>query len=218
MPEQRKLAAIMFTDMVGYIALSQKDEALALRALEEHRAIIRPLIAKYDGREIKTIGDAFLVEFPGALSATNCAIEIQKTFFEQAESVPSEAVVRLRVGLHVGDIVYKENDVFGDGVNIAERIEPLAEPGGICISEDVARQIQNKIDYSMVRLGKAELKNINLPVDIYRIVRPWEKLRYGPVDRLMFLLALKKIRWAIMESLWDNPRFVALLRKMGLRQ
>lgn len=184
----------MFTDMVGYSALSQKDEALALRALEEHRAIIRPLIAKHDGREIKTIGDAFLVEFPSALSATNCAIEIQKTFFEQAESVPSEAVIRLRIGLHVGDIVYKQDDVFGDGVNIAARIEPLAEPGGICISEDVARQIQNKIDYSMVRLGKGELKNINLPVDIYRIVRPWEKLHYGPIDRLMFLLAQKKIR------------------------
>jgi adenylate cyclase len=195
--EQRRLAAIMFTDMVGYSSLSQKDEALALRALEEHRAIIRPLITKHNGREIKTIGDAFLVEFPSALSATNCAIEIQKTFFEQAESVPSEAVIRLRIGLHVGDIVSKENDVFGDGVNIAARIEPLAEPGGICISEDVARQIQNKIDYSIVRLGKGELKNINLPVDIYRIVRPWEQLRYGPFDRVMFLLAQKAIRRTI---------------------
>ncbi len=187
----------MFTDMVGYSALSQKDEALALKALEEHRAIIRPLITKHGGREIKTIGDAFLVEFQSALSATKCAIEIQKTFFEQAQSVPSEAVIRLRIGLHVGDVVYRENDVFGDGVNIAARIEPLAEPGGICISEDVARQIQNKIDCSMVRLGKGDLKNISLPVEIYRIIRPWEKQRYESIDRVFFFLARAKTRKSI---------------------
>ena len=184
----------MFTDMVGYSALTQKDEALALRVLEEHRAIIRPLLAKHGGKEIKTIGDAFLVEFSSALAATTCAIEIQKTLFERAESAPSELAVRLRIGLHVGDVVYKEKDVFGDGVNIAARIEPLAEPGGICISEDVARQIQNKIDYSLVRLGKGELKNINLAVDIYRIIRPWEKRRFGPLDRLTFILSQKKAR------------------------
>ncbi len=192
--EQRKLAAIMFTDMVGYSALTQKDEKLALRILEEHRAIVRPLLAKHDGHEIKTIGDAFLVEFPSALAATACAIEIQKTLFERAESRPSESAVRLRIGLHVGDIIYKENDVFGDGINIAARIEPLAEAGGICLSEDVARQIQNKIDYALVRLGKGELKNINLPVDIYRIIRPWEKRRFGFLDRISFTFAQKRMQ------------------------
>jgi class 3 adenylate cyclase/TolB-like protein/Flp pilus assembly protein TadD len=190
--EQRKLAAIMFTDIVGYSALTQQDEKLALRLLEEHRAIVRPLITRHDGHEIKTIGDAFLVEFPSALAATSCAIEIQKTLFERAESRAGEADVRLRIGLHVGDIIYKEEDVFGDGVNIAARIEPLAEPGGICLSEDVARQIQNKIDYALVRLGKGELKNINLPVDIYRIIRPWEKRRFSFLDRITFALAQRK--------------------------
>lgn len=192
--EHRKLAVIMFTDVVGYSALTQKDEKLALRLLEEHRAIVRPLVAKHDGHEIKTIGDAFLVEFSSALAATLCAIEIQKTLFERSESKPDAEAIRLRIGLHVGDVVYKENDVFGDGVNIASRIEPLAEPGGICLSEDVARQIQNKIDYSLVRLGKGELKNISLPVDLYRIIRPWEERRFGFLDRLMFLLAQKKPR------------------------
>lgn len=184
----------MFTDMVGYSALTQKDENLALRLLEEHRAIVRPLLTKHDGHEIKTIGDAFLVEFSSALSATACAIEIQKTLFERSESSPDLEAIRIRIGLHIGDVVYKENDVFGDGVNIASRIEPLAEPGGICLSEDVARQIQNKIDYSLVRLGKGELKNINLPVDLYRIIRPWEKRRFGFLDRVMFSLGQKKPR------------------------
>jgi adenylate cyclase len=192
--EQRKLAAIMFTDMVGYSALTQKDEALALRVLEEHRAIIRPLLTKHGGREIKTIGDAFLVEFSSALAATACAIEIQKTLFERAESRPGGHAVQLRIGLHVGDVIYKENDVFGDGINIAARIEPLAEPGGICISEDVARQIQNKIDYSLVRLGTGELKNINLTVDIYRVIRPWEKRHFGFMDRFAFFFAKRKSR------------------------
>jgi adenylate cyclase len=192
--EQRKLAVIMFTDMVGYSALTQRDERLALRLLEEHRAIVRPLLTKHDGHEIKTIGDAFLIEFSSALAATACAIEIQKTLFERSESKPDGEAIRLRIGLHVGDVVYKENDVFGDGVNIASRIEPLAEPGGICLSEDVARQIQNKIDYSLVRLGKGELKNINLPVQLYRIIRPWEKRRFGFLDRMMFLVAQKKPR------------------------
>ncbi len=184
----------MFTDMVGYSSLTQRDEKLALRLLEEHRSIVRPLVTKHDGHEIKTIGDAFLVEFSSALAATSCAIEIQKTLFERSESKPDEEAIRLRIGLHVGDVVYKENDVFGDGVNIASRIEPLAEPGGICLSEDVARQIQNKIDYSLVRLGKGELKNINLPVELYRIIRPWEKRRFDFLDRMMFLFAQKKPR------------------------
>jgi class 3 adenylate cyclase/TolB-like protein/Flp pilus assembly protein TadD len=191
--EHRKLAAIMFTDMVGYSALTQKDEKLALRVLEEHRAMIRPLLMKHDGHEIKTIGDAFLVEFPSALAATSCAIEIQKTLFERKESHPGN-FVQLRIGLHMGDVIYKERDVFGDGVNIAARIEPLAEPGGICLSEDVARQIHNKIDYALIRLGTGELKNINLPVGIYRIIRPWEKRRLTILEQIGFALGQKKIR------------------------
>jgi adenylate cyclase len=209
--EQRKLAVIMFTDMVGYSALTQRDEKLALRLLEEHRAIVRPLVTKHDGHEIKTIGDAFLVEFSSALAATSCAIEIQKTLFERSESKPDAEAIRLRIGLHVGDVIYKENDVFGDGVNIASRLEPLAEPGGICLSEDVARQIQNKIDYSLVRLGKGELKNINLPVDLYRIIRPWEKRRFNFLDRLMFLLAQKKPRRVAIGIVLAAVLVVALL-------
>lgn len=192
--EERRLSVVMFTDMVGYSALTQKDEALALRLLEEHRQILRPLFFRFGGKEIKTIGDAFLVEFSSALEASLCAIEIQRRLFERNQADANNQPVLIRIGLHIGDVVFKERDVYGDGVNIASRIEPLAEPGGICISEDVARQIQNKIEHPLIRLGKGELKNIDSPVNLYRIVLPWKKRTFGPLERLMFLFSQKRIR------------------------
>lgn len=170
---ERRLAVIMFTDMVGYSALSQRDEALALELLEEHRRIVRPLLRRHGGREIKTIGDAFLVEFTSALAGTLCAIEIQRALHGRNLAAPAEREIRIRLGLHAGDVVVRENDILGDGVNIAARLEPLAEPGGICLSEDVARQISNKTPYALARLGPAELKHISLPMELYRIVLPW---------------------------------------------
>src|ERR1700738_3085945 len=125
----RKLAAIMFTDMVGYSAMTQKNEALTLELLEEHKHLLRPIFPKYDGKEIATIGDAFFVEFASALDAAGCAIEIQRIFLERNNSVSPERQVRIRIGLHIGDVVHLGDHVHGDGVNIAARIEPLAEPG-----------------------------------------------------------------------------------------
>jgi TolB-like protein/class 3 adenylate cyclase/Tfp pilus assembly protein PilF len=168
--EQRKLAAIMFTDMVGYSALSQRNEALALELLEEHRCVLRPLFPKYQGTEIKTTGDGFLVEFASALDAVRCAVEIQKALAERNQAQPAERQVRIRIGIHLGDLVRKQGDVYGDGVNIAARIEPLAEPGGICISNSVRDQIENKVEYALVRLSKPELKNIQTSVQVYRLV------------------------------------------------
>ena len=168
--ERRKLAAIMFTDMVGYSALSQRNEALALELLEEHRGVLRCLFPKYQGTEIKTTGDGFLVEFASALDAVRCAMEIQKALAERNQTQPAERTVRIRIGIHLGDIERKENDVFGDGVNIAARIEPLAEPGGICVSNSIHDQIENKIEYALVRLSKPELKNIQANVQVYRLL------------------------------------------------
>lgn len=167
--EFRKLAAIMFTDMVGYSAMAQRNEALTLELLEEHRIVVRSVLPSHHGNEIKTMGDAFLVEFPSALAAVRCAIQIQKQMAERNSVAPPERQILLRIGIHLGDIVRRENDVVGDGVNIAARIEPLAQPGGICISEDVARQITNKVDQNLVRVGPGELKNIELPVVIYKL-------------------------------------------------
>jgi adenylate cyclase len=169
----RRLSAIMFTDMVGYSSLTQRNEALALELLEEHRVILRPFFTKHDGREIETIGDAFFVEFNSAVEATNCAIEIQTILHERNKTEIPERFILLRIGLHIGDVVYSEQHVQGDGVNIAARLEPLAKPGGICISEDVARQIRNKIDYPIIKAGPEKLKNISMPMDVYYIQLPW---------------------------------------------
>ena len=173
--EERQLAAIMFTDMVGYSALSQKDEALALELLEEHRQIVREILARFHGTEIKTIGDAFLLEFRSALEAVQCAIEIQRTFAKRNHDVPHERQIELRIGIHLGDVVRRDGDVYGDGVNIASRIEPLAIPGGICISEDVERQVRSGVGVRVEKLAPAELKNIQLPMGLYRLVLEWEK-------------------------------------------
>lgn len=174
---QRKLAAIMFTDMVGYTALTQRSEKLALELLEEHRRLLRERFPKYHGREIETTGDGFLVEFASALEAARCAIEIQRTLATRNISVPPENQIYVRIGIHVGDVVQKEGKLLGDGVNIAARLEPLAEPGGICISVDVARQIQHTLEAKIISMGPTDLKNVRVPVEICRIVLPWQTTR-----------------------------------------
>src|SRR6478609_5839691 len=172
--EQRKLAAIMFTDMVGYSALSQRNEKLAQELLEEHRALLRPIFGRFNGTEIKTIGDGFLVEFHSALEAAECAIEIQRALSKRNADVSLERRIEIKIGVHIGDVVHRNGDVYGDGVNIASRIEPLAGAGGICVSTDVERQIRNALEARFEKFGSADLKNIKLPMDLFRIVLPWE--------------------------------------------
>jgi len=167
---RRSLAAVMFTDVVGYSSLTQRNESLALELLEEHRKVVRSILAKNNGREIKTIGDAFLVEFSSAFEALQCALEIQNSLKYLNSSRASEAKIRLRIGIHLGDVIRNDSDILGDAVNIASRIEPLAEPGGICISEQVYTQVRNKFQAPMIRLENVQLKNIDSPIGIYRIV------------------------------------------------
>lgn len=174
-PEHRQLAAIMFTDMVDYSALAQRDETLALELLEEHRQIARSLFPRFNGTEIKTIGDAFLVEFHSALEAAQCAIEIQRTLAKRNHDVAVDRRIEVRIGIHIGDVVHRGGDVYGDGVNIASRIQAVAGPGGICVSMDVERQIHNALEARLQKLAPTELKNIHVPMDLYRIVLPWEK-------------------------------------------
>jgi adenylate cyclase len=173
--EQRKLAAIMFTDMVGYSALSQRDEKLAQELLEEHRRLLREIFPRFNGTEIKTIGDAFLVEFNSALEAAQCAIEIQRAIAHRNHDVSAERRIELKIGVHIGDVVHRAGDVYGDGVNIASRIEPLAGAGGICVSMDVERQIRNALEARFEKLAPTDLKNISVPMDLFRIVLPWER-------------------------------------------
>src|SRR3984957_12362824 len=157
--EQRKLAAIMFTDMVGYTALSQRDDKLALELLEEHRRLLREIFPRFNGTEIKTIGDAFLVEFNSALEAAQCAIEIQRALAHRNADAAIDHQIEVKIGIHIGGVVHRGGDVYGDGVNIASRIEPLAGAGGICVSMDVERQIRNALEAHFEKLGRGDLKN-----------------------------------------------------------
>jgi len=179
---QRRLSAIMFTDMVGFAARAQANEAAALSALEAHNALLRPIFKEFHGREIKTVGDAFLVEFASALDAAQCALAVQKALLERNAKTPEAQRFQIRIGLHVGDVVQSEGDVLGDAVNIASRIEPLSEPGGISVTQQVYDQIQNKIDATFARLPPVSLKNIRVPMGVYKVVPSWAApKREGPM-------------------------------------
>src|SRR5437016_11899775 len=127
----------MYTDMVGYTAIGQRNEQLSLALVDEQRKLIRPVLTKHNGREVKTMGDAFLVEFSNALDAVRCAYDAQRTSREFNISQPSDRRIKLRIGLHLGDVVESEGDISGDAVNIASRIQSLAEDGGICVTRQV---------------------------------------------------------------------------------
>jgi hypothetical protein len=161
----------MFTDIVGYTALSQRDESLALRLLKKHREMVRPVFGQHGGREIKTMGDAFLIEFDSALEATKCGVAVQKAHHDYNSRASKKILVR--VGIHVGDVVHQDGDVYGDAVNIAERIETLAEGGEVCISEQVYTTVRNKLPYALEKLESQDLKNITFPIDVYKVILPW---------------------------------------------
>ena len=177
---QRRLAAIMFTDMVGYSALTQRNEELAFELLEEHRRLLRPVFSGHGGRVIDTAGDGFHVEFASALQAVRCAIETQRMLSERNASAPPERGIRIRIGIHLGDVVFSEGNVYGDGVNIAARLEPFAEPGGICISQQVYDQVHTKLDVPLTTIGKPPLKNIQTPIEVYRVILPWQRDTQAP--------------------------------------
>ncbi|MDA4129480.1 MAG: hypothetical protein OK457_01795 [Thaumarchaeota archaeon] len=172
--EKRRLAAVMFTDIVGFTSIAQKDESLALRLLEENNRLIRGALGEYDGREVKTMGDAFLVEFSSALQAVKCSLAIQQRMHEKNQYVRSENQIELRIGVHLGDVVESGKDILGDAVNVASRIQPLAEAGGISISQQVYDHVRNKLDSKIELVEAAWLKNVNDPVNVYRILMPWE--------------------------------------------
>ena len=167
---ERRIGVIMFTDIVGYTLLPQ---AKALRLLEEHRRLLRPAFSSHEGREVKTIGDAFLVEFASAVSAVRCAIEIQRLMSEQNASGTTE-MIQLRIGINVGEVIHRENDVYGYAVNLASRIVSLAEPGGIWISKQIYDFIWNEVDVQIVKVGPVELKNVKVPTEVYRVVPSWQ--------------------------------------------
>jgi adenylate cyclase len=165
----RRLAAIMFTDMVDYTRLSEKDEALALSLLDEQRKLLRQVFSRHGGLEVKTLGDGFLVEFSSALEAVRCALDIQRLLHTRNEKVPSEKRIMLRIAVHLGDVEHRDGDIYGDTVNIASRVQELASPGGVCITQQVFDHIRNSREFQTVSLGQSHLKNVQTPVDIYNV-------------------------------------------------
>ncbi len=173
----------MYTDMVGYTALGQRNESLSLASVDEQRKLIRPIFGRHNGREVKTMGDAFLVEFPSALEAVRCAYDIQRAVRELGFSLSEDRRIHLRVGIHLGDVVESEGDISGDAVNIASRIEPLAEDGGVCLTREVYTQVSNKIDLGIESIGLQALKNVKAPMEVFKMVMPWERETSGQSSR-----------------------------------
>lgn len=203
---KRRLVAIMFTDIVGYTTLNQSDERRALQILEIHNRLLRSIFRNYHGKEVKTIGDAFLLEFDSALDATNCAVEIQKSLHDYNESAPENWKIKLRIGIHLGDVVHKGKDILGDAVNIAARIQPLSDPEGICISEQVYDQVHNKTAYPLELLEKADLKNVTFKTGIYSVRLPWQEGRLAITQ--IYERKLDRLRLAVLplSSMSSDPR------------
>jgi TolB-like protein/class 3 adenylate cyclase/tetratricopeptide (TPR) repeat protein len=167
---ERRLAAVLAADVAGYSRLMGRDEEGTLANLKAFRkTLVDPAIAVHRGRIVKTTGDGMLAEFASAVDAARCAIEIQRGMAGQNADVPPDVRIEFRIGIHVGDIIIDDNDIFGDGVNIAARLEGIAEPGGVCISDDAQRQIRGKVDIAFEDMGLQTLKNIAEPMRAWRM-------------------------------------------------
>ncbi|MGA3354135.1 MAG: adenylate/guanylate cyclase domain-containing protein [Acidimicrobiales bacterium] len=167
--DRRQLAAVMLTDMVGYSFLTQRDEKLALDLAHEQDQIIRTIAATFGGHTVKSLGDGALVEFASALDAVRCALQIQEAVGQRNSAAGGEHIT-LRIGIHLGDVVHWGEDVFGDAVNIVARIEPHADHGGVCVSQQVYDQVHNKLEASFESIGSPKLKNIETAIQLYKII------------------------------------------------
>jgi TolB-like protein len=166
---ERRLTAILAADVAGYSRLMSADEAGTALALREHRAAIDPVVAGHGGRIVKTTGDGVLLEFPSIVGAVECAVAVQMLMAERNEDVPDDRRMLFRMGINLGDVLIQDDDMLGDGVNIAARLESIAEPGGIYISDDAYRQVRGKLNVTFEDLGDQQLKNIERPLRTYRV-------------------------------------------------
>src|SRR5437763_2962228 len=220
----RRLAAILVADVAGYSRLMEADEAGTARVLREHRAAADPLVAEHGGRVVKTTGDGVLIEFSSVVGAVQCAVALQKLMAERNAGVPSDRRGDWRVGIHLGDILVAGDDIIGDGVNIAARLESIAEPGGICISEDAFRQVRGKIETEFNDGGEQTLKNIARPVRVHH----WQlSTGIAPILRPPLMATMRVSRWALATlailfafgtvSLWWGSKLPAIDPKTASR-
>ncbi len=166
----RKLAAIMFSDIVGFSSKLSENEFRALELLKTYETLIRVLAAKYDGKVMRLFGDFIMVDFPSAVNAVKCSIELQKRFWFFSRDKAALDRIEVRIGIHLGDVLIRGNDIIGEGVTTASRIELIADPNRICISEDVYHQVKNKMPLQTFSIGALTLKNIPHPIEVYEIL------------------------------------------------
>lgn len=168
--EERRLTTILAADVVGYSRLMAADESATLAQLKTHRKeLLEPKTAEYHGRGVKLMGDGTLMEFGSVVDAVNFAVDVQWAMVERNAKVPEDQRIIYRVGINIGDIIVEGDDIYGDGVNVAARLEALAEPGGICISRTVFNPVRNKVVLAFEDLGESQVKNIPDPVRVYRV-------------------------------------------------
>lgn len=196
MPESqsRRLAAILAADIAGYSALMGVDEARTVRDLKGHQAIVLPMVGDFGGRIIDTAGDGILAEFSSVVNAVECAVAIQRTMVQRNTEVEPERRMQFRIGINLGDVIYDENRIFGDGINIAARLESIAEPGGICVSGKVHDEIRGKMKLTCADLGERQLKNIAQPVRAFEIRfegAPKRQPRVAPTDERRLAAVVK---------------------------
>jgi TolB-like protein len=166
---ERRLSAILAADIAGYSALMGADEARTVRDLKGHQAVVLPMVGEFGGRIIDTAGDGILAEFPSVVNAVNCAVAVQSKMAERNVTIEPERRMQYRIGINIGDIVYDEVRIYGDGINVAARLEGVAEPGGICISSKVYEEINGRVDVGFQDIGEQRLKNIARPVRVYQV-------------------------------------------------
>ena len=190
---ERKLAAILAADVVGYSRPVGDDEAGTIARLKALRKeFIEPLIAEYRGRVVKLMGDGALVEFASAVDAVECAVAVQRSVGEREAAIPENRRIAFRIGVDIGDVIIEDGDIYGDGVNVAARLEALAEPGEICVGGNVYDQVKAKLDLAFEPMGEHRVKNIPEPVTVYRVVA-----EPGPIAKVLGLRRIGMSRWRL---------------------
>src|SRR5213079_65703 len=200
----RRLAAILAADIAGYSRLMHEDEAATVRDLKAHQSVILPLIGRHGGRVIDTAGDGILAEFPSVIGATECAVQIQTVMAERSAGVPEHRRMRLRVGINLGDVIHDDARIYGDGINIAARLETLAEPGGVLVSSTVYDHVRGKLPFTFVDAGERQLKNIEQPVRTYRVLIPGVAFTPGAAPFIRTITADRR-RWIVL--VWRHCSF-----------
>jgi TolB-like protein/class 3 adenylate cyclase len=225
-PISRRLAAILAADIAGYSRLMHEDEAATVRDLKAHQSSVLPLIARHGGRIIDTAGDGILAEFPSVVGATECAIELQTVMAARNQTIPERRRMRFRIGINLGDVVHDNTRIYGDGINIAARLEALADPGGVLVSRNVYEQVRGKLPVAFEDTGERQLKNIEEPVRVYRIDVPGAASAPAPTRRaatparrrwIVFgggVVSLLVIAAAV--AWWPSARFLPSRRAMGI--